>query len=268
MNNDNGTTDRVRIIVSDELTDSEVEVASTVERPIRVVVCDDHRLFVDALAVVLTSRGCEVVAKTLHPDQAVDAVIDCEVDVCVMDYSFPGSPAIDGLEGIRRVLAASPSTRVVMLSGSADASVAVPALEAGAKGFARKDDDLDRIVQTIKQVHAGETISASPASRRTWPSANGHRQGNQGQNLARFLTSREREVLERLVRGESTATLARAMDVSYHTARTHIQNVLAKLGVHSKLEAVAFAVNHSVVSVSTDAPDLPAHRVAERAAQA
>jgi DNA-binding NarL/FixJ family response regulator len=270
MNNENGTTDRVRIFVSDDFTDSGVEVTSTVDHPIRVVVCDDHRLFVDALAVVLTSRGCDVVAKTLHPDQAVDAVLDGEVDICVMDFSFPGSPGIDGLEGIRRVVAASPSTRVVMLTGSADASIALPAIDAGARGFARKDDDLDRIVQTIKQVHAGETISASPPSKRTWPSANGHRPGNQGQNLARFLTSREREVLERLVRGESTATLARAMDVSYHTARTHIQNVLAKLGVHSKLEAVAFAVNHSVVSVASDSSDtMPAtDRMAERAAQA
>jgi DNA-binding NarL/FixJ family response regulator len=268
MNNENGTTDRVRIIVSDDLTDSGVEVASSIDRPIRVVVCDDHRLFVDALAVVLTSRGCDVVAKTLHPDQAVDAVLDNEIDICVMDFSFPGSPGVDGLDGIRRVVAASPSTRVVMLTGSADASIALPALEAGAKGFARKDDDLDRIVATIKQVHAGETISA-PVSKRTWPPANGHRPGNQGQNLARFLTSREREVLERLVRGESTATLARAMDVSYHTARTHIQNVLAKLGVHSKLEAVAFAVNHSVVSVAADSADTaPGDRLAERAAQA
>ena len=254
MNIDNGSTDRVRIIVNDDLTDSGVEVASDGIRPIRVVVCDDHRLFVDALAVVLTARGCEVVAKTLHPDQAVEAVLAGDVDVCVMDFSFPVLANIDGLEGMRRVVAASPRTRVVMLTGSADSSIALPAIDAGARGFARKDDELDRIVQTIKQVHAGETVSASPA-KRTWQPVNGRRSINQGQNLARFLTSREREVLERLVRGESTATLARAMDVSYHTARTHIQNVLAKLGVHSKLEAVAFAVNHSVVSVATDASD-------------
>jgi DNA-binding NarL/FixJ family response regulator len=229
------------------------------------MICDDHRLFVDALAVVLTARGCEVVARTLEPDQAVAAVLAHDVDVCVMDLSFPSSAGCDGLEGTRRVVAASPSTRVIMLTGSADSSIALPAIDAGARGFARKDDDLDRIVQTIKQVHAGETVSTAGVSRRPWPPVNGRRLNtNQGQNLARFLTSREREVLERLVRGESTATLARAMEVSYHTARTHIQNVLAKLGVHSKLEAVAFAVNHSVVSVANEAAEAPP---AERAVQ-
>jgi two-component system, NarL family, nitrate/nitrite response regulator NarL len=270
MNFDKGSTDRVRIVVNDE-DGSAVEVAENDHPagptgpagPIRVVLCDDHRLFVDALAVVLTSRGCEVVARAFNPDQAVAAVLAHDVDVCVMDLSFPSSSGCDGLEGTRRVVAASPSTRVVMLTGSADSSIALPAIDAGARGFARKDDDLDRIVQTIKQVHAGETVSGSAGSRRPWPPANGRRLNNQGQNLARFLTSREREVLERLVRGESTATLARAMEVSYHTARTHIQNVLAKLGVHSKLEAVAFAVNHSVVSVATEAADpAPSERAA------
>ena len=151
-----------------------------------------------------------------------------------------------------------------MLTGSADSSVALPAIDAGARGFARKDDDLDRIFQTIKQVHAGEIVTGPAGTRRPWPGAHPRRLTNQGQNLARFLTSREREVLERLVRGESTATLARAMEVSYHTARTHIQNVLAKLGVHSKLEAVAFAVNHSVVPIAAEASDgAPAERVAQ-----
>jgi two-component system nitrate/nitrite response regulator NarL len=268
MNVDNGSTGRVRI-VSGYPGDDRIEISAEgprpADRPIRVVICDDHRLFVDALAVVLTARGCDVVARALEPAEAVAAVRSHEVDVCVMDLSFPSSAACDGLEGTRRVVEASPSTRVVMLTGSADSSIALPAMEAGARGFARKDDDLDRIVQTIKRVHAGETVNSYAGSRRAWHPVTPRRHTNHGQNLARFLTSREREVLERLVRGESTATLARAMDVSYHTARTHIQNVLAKLGVHSKLEAVAFAVNHSVVSV---APETAEGAAADHAAQA
>lgn len=220
----------------------------TASAPVRVVICDDHRLFVDALAVVLEARGCKVVARTLHPDGAVAAVAANEVDVCVMDLSFPDA---DGLEGTRAVVAASPATQVVMLTGSADAMLTAPGVEAGVRGFARKDDELDNIVGTIKRVHAGEIItwSTPPTPGSDYRTT---REANAGQHLARFLTAREREVLERLVRGESTSTLAKAMDVSYHTARTHIQNVLAKLGVHSKLEAVAFAVGHSVVAVTPD----------------
>src|SRR5438034_7374657 len=121
MNTELGNTDRVRIVVSDS-EGIPVEVAESNQAgtlsvhdapkqsdgPIRVVICDDHRLFVDALAAVLTSRGCEVVARTLQPDQAVAAALASEVDVCVMDLSFPSSVGCDGLEGTRRAVAASP----------------------------------------------------------------------------------------------------------------------------------------------------------------
>jgi DNA-binding NarL/FixJ family response regulator len=252
MSTEHSGSDRVRVILDNE-DGSRVEVATGAPesgRRVRVVICDDHRLFVDALAVVLTSRGYEVVARTLHPEAAVEAMALGDIDICVMDLSFPSG---DGLDGTRRILAVSPSTRVVLLTGSAESSVTVPALDAGVRGIARKDDDLDRIVKIIQDVHRGEVVAATGMPKRPWPAAASPRRStNQGQDLARFLTAREREVLERLVRGESTATLARAMEVSYHTARTHIQNVLAKLGVHSKLEAVAFAVNHSVVAIVAD----------------
>ncbi|MGH7425181.1 MAG: response regulator, partial [Candidatus Methylomirabilales bacterium] len=155
-----------------------------------VVLCDDHRLFADALATVLEGRGCRVVAIALHPDAAVEAVKNHQVDVCVMDLNFP---AADGLEGARRVIAASPSTKVVMLTGYYDRNSLSSAIDAGVSGFAVKEDDVERIIQVLEQAHTGEVVIKAailptlfePAPTRS-PSEH---------YLASFLTPREREVL-------------------------------------------------------------------------
>ncbi|MDQ4089248.1 MAG: response regulator transcription factor [Actinomycetota bacterium] len=211
----------------------------------RVVICDDQSLFAQALAVVLRSCGHEVVACVNSPTQAVAAVASGDVDVCVMDLHFPGGSGIDGVTG---VVAVAPNTRVVVLTGSSDAEELTRAVHAGAQGLAVKGDDIERVVDTLERVHEGEIVlkvPQRPNSLLRAPDAPMERNP-----LTRFLTAREREVLERLVRGESTSDLAVAMGVRYSTARTHIQNLLTKLGVHSKLEAVAFAVSNQVVEVN------------------
>jgi two-component system nitrate/nitrite response regulator NarL len=148
---------------------------------------------------------------------------------------------------VAAVRAVAPNTRVVVLTGSSDPGELTRAVDAGAQGVAIKGDDIYRVVDTLARVHEGEMvlkIAQRPKSSLYAPDLAMERNP-----LTRFLTAREREVLERLVRGESTADLARAMGVRYSTARTHIQNLLTKLGVHSKLEAVAFAVSNRVVDV-------------------
>jgi DNA-binding NarL/FixJ family response regulator len=195
---------------------------------VNLLVCDDHRLFTECLAQVLEARGHRVVTAT-HPDEALSAVVAERrqaFDVCVMDLTFPGETAFDTIAAI---VAASPATRVVVVSASAQPFSESRAIEAGAVAFVMKDDDLSRVIDTLEGVEDG----ASASDPRPTVS----------------LTAREREVLERLVRGERTHTIATAMGVSYSTARTHVQNVLHKLGVHTRLEAVAFALSHSLVPV-------------------
>ena len=209
----------------------------------RVVICDDHSLFAQALAVVLRAGGTEVVACVTTPEQAVTAVSSGDVDVCVMDLHFPEGSGIDGVAAVRAV---APNTRVVVLTGSSDAAELAGAVDAGAQGVAVKGDDIQRVIDTLARVHEGEIVLKAPPPRSLLHAPDVAMERNP---LTRFLTAREREVLERLVRGESTAELARAMGVRYSTARTHIQNLLTKLGVHSKLEAVAFAVSNRVVDV-------------------
>ena len=210
---------------------------------VHVLICDDHRLFADALGVALRGHGYEVVGQTYDPDQAVAVLAEHRVDVCLIDRHFPHA---DGRDGIRRLRAASPGTVVIMLSASDEPDAAEQALAAGASAFASKSEGIEHIVGLIERARNGEVVPAPGTI-----AANGSAVGNRSTHeLGRFLTGRELEVLARLVQGQDTARLAREMGITYATARTHIQNLLTKLGVHSKLEAVAVAMAHQLV----DAP--------------
>jgi two-component system nitrate/nitrite response regulator NarL len=207
-----------------------------------VVICDDHRLFSDALARVLSARAWNIVDCAIDPAHAVAAVARGHVDACLMDLSFPDGDT--GIEGIVSVHQASPDTRVVVLTATSDPQLVMRAVQSGADAIVFKDDDIDHIMEVVEGAHNDR--SATPR-RVVAPAPPARAPRNDGSaSLSQFLTEREREVLERLVRGESGKQLARQMGIAYSTARTHIQNILVKLGVHSRLEAVAFAVEHDL----------------------
>jgi two-component system nitrate/nitrite response regulator NarL len=208
---------------------------------LRFAICDDHRLFAEALATVLGGRGWECVACADEPSQMVSIVRDAQVDVCLMDLLFPDG--ILGLDDISLVRAVSPSTQVVVLTAASDPTTLAQAVASGAAGIAFKDDDIDRIVEVVECVHDGGVVPTRSAPR---PSAVVESR-SQAADLGRFLTPRERETLERLARGETGTQLAKNMSISDATARTHVPHLLTKLGVHSRLEAVAFAVTNNLI---------------------
>lgn len=201
-----------------------------------VVICDDHRLFTDSLAVALSARGYRIVARAYDLPGVVTAVRHEQVDVCLVDYHFPDA---EGTEGVAEIRAVSPDTVIIMLSASTDPAIPLRAIAAGACAFARKDQGIDHVVSVIESARLGTKAPSSEAVvapvRRT------------ASDPTRFLTSRELEVLSRLVQGQDTSWIAREMGVTYATARTHIQNLITKLGVHSKLQAVAFAITNGLI---------------------
>ena len=214
-----------------------------------LVVCDDHHLLAECLAGLLAARGHRFVATVHHPDDAVRIITgaDIDVDVCVMGLTSHGTTAFRAIRSIR---ASHPTTRVIVLGGSAQPFAERRALEAGAAAFVSKDDEVSRVVELVERVDRhGSGVTVSDAS---MPAADVAAPGLEPLGGVR-LTARERDVLQRLVRGERTRTIAAGMGVSYSTARTHVQNLLHKLGVHSRLEAVAFALRHSLVPVGSRA---------------
>ena len=200
----------------------------------RIVLCDDHRLFVEPIAAALTVRGHEV-AVVHRPADVVAAAEQHRPDVCVVDLQFPEG---DGLTAVAALRAHDPSCPVVVLSGSVDVRDLSAAAAAGAAGFLRKDQPVTAIFDALDRIAAGREVALPPLPR---PSARSE-EYVRVRRLVAHLTGRERDVLRRLVEAEDTVVIARALGVAPSTARTHLQNVLLKLGVHTRLQAVALVV--------------------------
>lgn len=220
----------------------------------RIVLCDDHRLLVEAFATALRGYGYDVVAMAATPEDGYEAVLEHEPDVCVLDLFFPGG---SGLDAAKRITSAKPACKVLILSARSDPDLVLAALAAGASGFVLKAHSIEGIVRAICSVGAGET-AVDPQLLRAAIRLPQRRQV--GSERLRFLTRREREALRRIAEGESTKEIARAMHVSLSTARTHVQNVLTKLGVRSRLQAAALIAREGLVDELDGEPDAAPRR--------
>src|ERR1700691_362950 len=202
-----------------------------------VVLGDDHVVFLDALATVLSQHGHEVCGVARNATELVTLVQMHQPDLCLIDHN---APADGDAEIIGWVMEASKSTSVLVLSASPCGEAVGRALDAGASGYVHQSRGVGELVAAIERVLSGETVVDVPetaASRRP-------AEPNQALRMAAHLTSRERECLMMLVEGLDTAAMVDLLGVSRTTVRTHLQSVLTKLGVHSRLEAASFAVRH------------------------
>jgi two-component system, NarL family, nitrate/nitrite response regulator NarL len=213
----------------------------------RVLVCDDHVVFADALAYLIASFGKQVSAVTYHPDQAIEVLRRERVDICLLDVMFGTETVLGRLGELRD---ASPETGLVILAAVLDQELLAVARAMGVRGMADKRLPAAGMIDLLERVHAGESVVRAhvsapvAADRRRSPS-------NDMERLAASLTPRERDVLGALVHGDGTRKLAGSLGIAPATARCHIQNVLAKLGAHSRLEAATSAVRHGMVSPDT-----------------
>jgi two-component system nitrate/nitrite response regulator NarL len=215
---------------------------------LRVIICDDHRVFAHALAGVLESLGHEIVLIATRPDAAIATALREQVDLVVMDLGFPNG---DGLNGTAKLTRLPSHPPVFVLTARTDPEVVAAGIRAGAAGILTKQAELSQVIGALERVAAGETYFDAQLLRRAL--APEPHQITEAHRIATYLTSREREVLERIVRGETTGRMAAAMDISVTTLRSHIHSVLSKLNVHSRLEAAAWAVSHGIVDPpSTD----------------
>lgn len=205
----------------------------------RLLVCDDHRLLVDALSMALTDKGHTVVAIALDPDEAVEAAREHQPDACLLDLNFPFG---NGLSAIARIIDVSVDTKVVILSGSSNRDVVADAIAQGAQGFVGKEKPILAIIEALEKVHQGylavDPLVLQDALRPRPPD-------DDPLWVLKFLTAREWEVLHCIMEGLSTEQMAEQLGVLRSTARTHVQNLLTKLGVHSRLQAAALMTSHA-----------------------
>jgi len=210
------------------------------DAPIRVVLVDDHEMFAQGLAVILGADPMiEVVATAGTVEAGCAAVRLHSPDVVLMDFELPDG---DGAGATERIKADVPEAQVVMVTSFDDEAVLVRAIEAGCSGFITKHKAAQEVAAAVRAANAGEALISPSMLARLLPRL---RQNPRG--LGADLTPREVEVLKLLAGGASNQQIADALVLSLHTVRNHVQNVITKLGAHSKLEAVATAVREGII---------------------
>jgi DNA-binding NarL/FixJ family response regulator len=209
---------------------------------VKVLIVDDHALFSEALRPLLEQNGMEVLGIAGTGTDALAAARRERPDVVLVDLGLPDMP---GLALGREILEEHPETKVLAVTAMDHARIAREVLQAGFHGFLTKDTPLPRFIKSVKAVMEGQVINL-PRRDGARPAV-GDEEQRDAALLAGQLTPRELEVLEILVRGGSNAEIARELGLSPNTVRTHVQSILTKLQVRSRLEAAAFAVRFGIV---------------------
>ncbi len=219
-------------------------------RPVTLVICDDHKILTDALATVVgLDDTLQLVASPVHdPESAITLCAEQLPDVVLMDIVFKGG--MSGIEATRKIKETSPATKVVIMTAHDDERLLVEAVEAGASGFLSKDEAADEVLAASKAAADGEVlIDPVTLTRLLAQVAREREEKRDAQNLLNDLTEREREILQLLAEGMRNDDIASKLFISPQTVQTHVRNILGKLRVHSKLEAVSFAVKHGAIIV-------------------
>ena len=208
---------------------------------IRVLLVDDHGVVRRGLRGYLELLDdIEVVGEAENGLIGVEMSAELSPDVILMDLVMP---QLDGIGAIGRIKAAQPDVQIVALTSFIEEEKVTAALEAGASGFILKDADADDVAKAIRAAHNDE-VHLDPAAARILASGMRHRRDHQP---AESLTERELEVLGLVGRGRSNKEIATDLGITERTARTHVSNILGKLGLASRTQAALYAVEHKLV---------------------
>jgi two-component system nitrate/nitrite response regulator NarL len=211
---------------------------------ISAVVCDDHRLFGESFAAALRGKGAHV-SVTSHPDETLATLEAAPADRVVMNVRFSEG---SGLAATRHIRSTWPQTHVSCV-GVDGPKLLHAAIDAGAQAFLSKKRPLAELVATV--LDASRPSEPGSGARSESPSVKTDIAAHESRPhslAAQFLTRRECDVLRLLVKAQPTDRIADELGISVTTTRGYVQSILAKLGVHSRVEAVAYAARHSVVS--------------------
>lgn len=213
-------------------------------KPIRVLLVDDQQLLTDALSRLLMREEDFEVVGIAGTVQEARQLTHGPLDVVLMDYRLPDGT---GAEATKAIKARWPAARVVMLTALNDDDTILESIQAGADGYLTKDRAVAEVASAVRAAHAGETLLPRSVIMRIAQRVADARDRGGEPRPVEPLTTREREILGALTEGLSSSEICDRLIIAPNTLRSHLQNIMGKLRVHSKLEAVAFALRHRLV---------------------
>lgn len=216
---------------------------------IRVLICDDHALFRRGLSMVLESEeGIEVVGEAEDGSDAIAQASELTPDVVLMDVRMPN---VSGIEATRSIAEAVPSAKILVLTVSDEEDDLYDAIKAGATGYLLKEISIEEVATAIRAVMTGQSlISPSMASKLLTEFTSLARKADERQAVPTpRLTDRELEVLKLVAQGMSNREIAGELYISENTVKNHVRNILEKLHLHSRMEAVVYAVREKLLDI-------------------
>ncbi|MGH3829979.1 MAG: LuxR C-terminal-related transcriptional regulator [Pseudonocardiaceae bacterium] len=211
---------------------------------------DDHTAFVESLVPVLTGQGFQIPEITRSLTGTIEAVRQHRPDICLLGRRLCDG---DGLTAISHLITVSPSTRILILAAQRDTNAMRQAIRSGAVGYLPTTWGARKLVRALERVIDGALALDAP--RVSGAGSGAQSEGSEARRLAAHLTTRERECLALLVDGLDTTAMTLRLGVSTTTVRSHVQGLLTKLGVHSRLEAATLAVRHNLVARDQHNPE-------------
>ena len=214
---------------------------------VRVLVVDDVDLFRTGLSAALRAAGFDICGQAADGEGAVTAAEELLPDVVVLDILMPG---LSGLEVVEKILAVSPSSRVILLTASESVEDLLEGIRAGARGYLVKDTAFEGLADAIREVVRGGAAVSARMGGKLFDILRRHlRHQDIAGDREPCLTGREVEILRHVAAGETSREIGRVLYISENTVKNHIRNILDKLGLHSRSEAVLYAVRENLIDL-------------------
>ncbi len=222
------------------------------DRPITALVVDDHTLLRKGLVNLLKDRGIAVLGEASDGRAGIEQAVKLTPDIILMDVNMP---ACGGIEATRAIHDRMPDARVLMLTVSDDDENLFAAVKAGAKGYVLKNVDPDELVGAIDRVMKGEAVIPHQMASKFLNEFAAMAKGRVSQmaGATQALTTREEDILRQLANGETNKEIANTLNISEHTVKIHLKNILKKLHMSNRTQAAIYAQRHGLVAAAPQA---------------
>ncbi len=212
---------------------------------LKIMLVDDHALFRSGVSLLLKQEAdFDIVGESADGLDAVKRVRQYAPDIVLLDLNMPG---LSGLEALQLIKQDCPQVKVLILTVSEEGEELAQALRSGASGYLLKNMDAESLIDHIRKVAAGKTVIAEPMTVKLVEQLQKSAPRERLAEGLQKLTQREREILQRLACGESNKEIARRFNLAESTVKIHVQSILKKLNLASRVQAAVFAVEHGLM---------------------